>query len=302
MICVKSRFDFNKITERIMPTHMKKRLAGFTLIELLVVIAIIAILAAILFPAFSRARENARRASCMSNLKQIGLGLLQYTQDYDENYPAAGLHYDSTLGAYQALGYGWAGDIYPYVKSAQVFVCPSDSSEMIAPNNTVAYTALPRISYSINSAIFFNLYAYGGYPSPAGKLTAFNAPSKTVMLLETSSQRTDVTDSNERLSAAAPGIQRPFANGAQEYGQYDTGYLGKMSVTTLNFNITKFRSPGGRHLEGANYSFADGHVKWLKGASVSPGYAPKTTTAAQVGGQLAAGTGNTVFEATFSPM
>ena len=162
--------------------------------------------------------------------------------------------------------------------------------------------ALPRISYSINSAIFFNLYAYGGYPSPSGKLTAVNAPTKTVMLLETSSQRTDVTSSDENLSAAAPGIQRPFAKGAAEYGQYDTGYLGKMTTTSLKFNITKFRSPDGRHPEGANYSFADGHVKWLEGASVSPGYAPKTITAAQVGGQLAAGTDNTVFEATFSPM
>src|SRR4028118_675254 len=62
---------------------------GFTLIELLVVIAIIAILAAILFPVFSRARENARRASCMSNLKQIGLGVMQYVQDYDERYPSS---------------------------------------------------------------------------------------------------------------------------------------------------------------------------------------------------------------------
>jgi prepilin-type N-terminal cleavage/methylation domain-containing protein len=145
--------------------YQKSDRKGFTLIELLVVIAIIAILASILFPVFGRARENARRASCASNLKQIGLGLLQYTQDYDESYPAAGLHYDSQLGRDQALGYGWAGDIYPYVKSAQVFACPSDSSEMIAPNNTAAYTGLPRISYAINSAIYFNLYAYGGYPA-----------------------------------------------------------------------------------------------------------------------------------------
>src|SRR5687767_6194063 len=63
------------------------RKSGFTLIELLVVIAIIAILAAILFPVFARARENARRASCQSNLKQVGLGFVQYTQDYDERYP-----------------------------------------------------------------------------------------------------------------------------------------------------------------------------------------------------------------------
>src|SRR5262245_47450508 len=87
---------------------------GFTLIELLVVIAIIAILAAILFPVFARARENARRSSCQSNLKQIGLGFLQYKQDYDERW---------------AGGWGqasmWTIVLDPYVKSAQIYKCPS---------------------------------------------------------------------------------------------------------------------------------------------------------------------------------
>src|SRR5436853_4324942 len=93
----------------------KKRKAAFTLIELLVVIAIIAILAAILFPVFSRARENARRASCQSNLKQIGLGIFQYIQDYDEKYPPA------VGGGVAASGnYGWADEIQPYLKSTQI--------------------------------------------------------------------------------------------------------------------------------------------------------------------------------------
>src|SRR5438874_9564256 len=92
------------------------RTQGFTLIELLVVIAIIAILAAILFPAFARARENARRSSCQSNLKQIGLGMAQYTQDYDEMLPSC-----------QMGGQGFDTLINPYVKSAQVWKCPSDA-------------------------------------------------------------------------------------------------------------------------------------------------------------------------------
>jgi prepilin-type N-terminal cleavage/methylation domain-containing protein/prepilin-type processing-associated H-X9-DG protein len=118
---------------------------GFTLIELLVVIAIIAILAAILFPVFARARENARRASCQSNLKQIGLGFAQYYQDYDEKMPGTG-----PLGKFVGTGAGtngqWMqgpagvactnnapclpadGALNPYTKSTQIFICPSDTN------------------------------------------------------------------------------------------------------------------------------------------------------------------------------
>ncbi len=115
-----------------MPSHKSSRY-GFTLIELLVVIAIIAILAAILFPVFARARENARRASCMSNVRQLGLGFMQYTQDYDERYPKF-ISATPLAGDVEAL---WpAGDlywsnwilrIYPYVNNYQVFNCPSDN-------------------------------------------------------------------------------------------------------------------------------------------------------------------------------
>jgi prepilin-type N-terminal cleavage/methylation domain-containing protein len=92
---------------------------GFTLIELLVVIGIIAILASILFPVFARARENARRASCQSNLKQIGLGIMQYTQDYDERFPNAGSAYDLP-GPVDAT---WDLVIQPYVKSTSPGSC-----------------------------------------------------------------------------------------------------------------------------------------------------------------------------------
>src|ERR1035437_1858197 len=93
--------------QRVINRHPGAALRGFTLIELLVVIAIIAILAAILFPVFAKARENARRASCMSQLKQLGLGMMQYTQDSDEAYPA-GLKNNNNW-----LGIGWAGAINP---------------------------------------------------------------------------------------------------------------------------------------------------------------------------------------------
>lgn len=98
---------------------------GFTLIELLVVIAIIAILAAILFPVFARAREKARQSSCLSNTKQLILGILMYAQDYDERLPL-----DGTLplsGAYPQAPF-WDARILPYVKNEQIFVCPSAAS------------------------------------------------------------------------------------------------------------------------------------------------------------------------------
>src|SRR5438105_732485 len=106
------------------PNHKGRN--GFTLIELLVVIAIIAILAAILFPVFARARDNARRSACQSNLKQIGLGVLQYVQDYDERLPLQGDDscytpsttgfMDSTCSTPSALR-----SIQPYIKSTQVY-------------------------------------------------------------------------------------------------------------------------------------------------------------------------------------
>jgi prepilin-type N-terminal cleavage/methylation domain-containing protein len=139
---------------------------GFTLIELLVVIAIIAILAAILFPVFARARENARRASCMSNLKQIGLGVMQYVQDYDEKYPGpmyASKYFTgpstwqlatkgdgSPGGTYTTLAPDesvrdhfktWADSIFPYVKSVQIFKCPS------------SYVDPDALSYAYSSGI-----------------------------------------------------------------------------------------------------------------------------------------------------
>src|SRR3954468_11388757 len=104
---------------------MRRRNQGFTLIELLVVIAIIAILAAILFPVFAQAREKARQSSCASNMKQLGLGILQYVQDFDEQFPIG----SATAGSV-GIGYtgGWAHPIIPYLKNVDVYKCPNDST------------------------------------------------------------------------------------------------------------------------------------------------------------------------------
>jgi prepilin-type N-terminal cleavage/methylation domain-containing protein/prepilin-type processing-associated H-X9-DG protein len=116
---------------------MLKRKSAFTLIELLVVIAIIAILAAILFPVFAQAREKARSAACLSNIKQLTLGFLMYSQDYDESFPQWdwSCSYSNGPESYCGLKPGerdnasslWLNAIYPYVKNAQVYKCPSDA-------------------------------------------------------------------------------------------------------------------------------------------------------------------------------
>jgi len=98
-----------------------RRLRAFTLIELLVVIAIIAILAAILFPVFAKAREKARQSSCASNLKQLGLGFVQYCQDYDERAPYLNYNGGNPLGRH------WQDLLEPYAKNTQLWLCPSTS-------------------------------------------------------------------------------------------------------------------------------------------------------------------------------
>lgn len=113
--------------------------SGFTLIELLVVIAIIALLAAILFPVFARARENARRASCLSNLKQIGLGVIQYGQDYDERLP---LQNGSYVGDFTTSGSAsWQKGIYPYTKSWQILTCSSAIYASGSGDNRTSYVS-----------------------------------------------------------------------------------------------------------------------------------------------------------------
>jgi prepilin-type N-terminal cleavage/methylation domain-containing protein/prepilin-type processing-associated H-X9-DG protein len=150
---------------------------GFTLIELLVVIAIIAILASILFPVFARARENARRSSCLSNTKQLGLATLQYTQDYDEKLPPS-----LSSGSGSSEVDTWFMHIQPYTKSKQLFFCPSDSS--INQNYQLAGA---NLSYGWNF-VYLTLAACTPMDYGCGgvSLASINQVSETILLADRS--------------------------------------------------------------------------------------------------------------------
>lgn len=206
-----------------MKFNYSSRLRGFTLIELLVVIAIIALLAAILFPVFGRARENARRSSCQSNLKQVGLGIKQYLQDYDERYPnvPAGAPTDNA----------WAYVLNPYTKSEQIFQCPSDSAALPTDATLVERS---------RAAGFADYYINGNLATSSG--------SGVVESLLSNSANTIMN--GEAVSTTGNG-----------WTLKPTG--------TLTGGVGSAASA--RHLDGANYSFADGHVKWLLDTKVLSG-------------------------------
>jgi prepilin-type N-terminal cleavage/methylation domain-containing protein/prepilin-type processing-associated H-X9-DG protein len=213
------------------------RKTGFTLIELLVVIAIIAILAAILFPVFARAREKARQTSCASNMKQLGLAGIMYKTDYDGLIDYWYMWAGSNI-------YFWWERWQPYVKNQQIFICPSAPAisawGLPAQYNTKATDYFPlwyqSTWWGIPAPIGGNAMGGGSLRGPAYSTAAY--PSETMFL----------------RPAQVPAL-------LEGYGVYNSANLNQAQIGYTGWTDTDTRSY--RHNQGWNASFVDGHVRWI---------------------------------------
>ena len=217
---------------------------GFTLIELLVIIAIIAVLAAFLLPALAKAREGSRRSSCASNLKQIGLGLTQYLQEYDEVMPASA-YGGVAVETNNSTQYKWMDAIFPYIRSERAFVCPSDDGAryIYSKNLKAGQTSTDYGSYGQNGAY----RSAGDFQTPPRsstylvKLSSIAVPAATVWATDTSN--------------------REEVNGSYGFTWTDAANVPPVNIIDGRRELDKIVE---RHLETTNVLWCDGHVKSVK--------------------------------------
>ncbi|MDR3708758.1 MAG: DUF1559 domain-containing protein [Capsulimonadaceae bacterium] len=233
---------------------------GFTLIELLIVIAIIAVLSTVLLPVFASAREKARQATCASNMRQIGVGILAYAQDNDEVLPISEISDPSSYSS--TSNEGWQYEIEPYVKanvnqvliadqglSKSIYVCPDYNY-----NVALGYT-LPSSSYAVN------YWFFGDYQNGASATVARS--SVQLSQLTTPAQDIFLTETVEDVTLTA-GVDDPT-----EFVHVSS--WPKISNSTIYWLLAR-----NRHGGGCNYLLGDGHVKWF--VAPSPSYTLLGTT------------------------
>lgn len=230
-----------------------RRRSGFTLIELLVVIAIIAILAAILFPVFAQAREKARTISSNSNVRQLGLAIRMYVQDFDERFPFGG--WIPNFGAGNNGSWEWQNTCAPYIKNKGIYYCPSSGDMDEDPNNPQAW------HWNRNPVSYLYNNQWGRDRNPK-KDSAAVEPASTWLLIDGHSDW---------------GCSNNVCEGVDWMGRPDTTWL--MEDTTFGSDarlITGWLPWQGftwglpRHNAGANVCYSDGHVKYIKVCPSTP--------------------------------
>lgn len=229
-----------------MPNRRPAR--GFTLVELLTVIGIIALLTAILFPVFARVRENARRTACQNNLRNVGMAMAQYIQDYDDGMLSGGYYNAEPSPTGWGVGWWyWYDLIQPYVKNTQILRCPSG----------VQYYADPPVMghYGVNGDVIQNIL--WGPPLKATKLVA---PSVTYMVFDAGQYEP------HSMYCVNPGGPNGtmYIPGSEDAGMPQVDPTGPNQIWGALMNDYKH----GRHFGGANVLFCDGHVKWLSTATI----------------------------------
>jgi prepilin-type N-terminal cleavage/methylation domain-containing protein/prepilin-type processing-associated H-X9-DG protein len=277
-------------------TALRGRHSAFTLIELLVVIAIIAILAAILFPVFAQAREQARKTSCLSNAKQWGLGILMYTQDYDENY-VMGWNYTAP-GILRDNGYPNGGQVYrswfpwctavqPYIKNNSLALCPDN------PWNSFILSAYPVARQQIYCTYGFNYGYLGTYNPTDGSfcnpltLAAVNRAANTVMLADCQGPdwAVDTTHTYVWSEPIGPIVEPPDAYLSANVF-FSSGW-GNQSDDTIDYDYPGYGGVAWRHSGstgispgvpttvmpsgGASTVFCDGHAKFYRVGGLAAG-------------------------------
>lgn len=225
-----------------MPLSSPPRRRGFTLIELLVVMAIIAILAAILFPVFARARDKARQTACLSNARQIGMAVMQYVQDADETFPS--IH----LSKYLVL-------VQPYAKSEDLWKCPNESGRYIV--SAGAALSDPPVARNVDISWAANGAVLGGWDDSAPKaLSRLREPAGTVLLAESLVREPAPASGNVAEAGFDACLDMRHVWWHRQYngnvgGTFPYGALGGGRLAA-------------RHAGGNNFVYGDGHAKWVK--------------------------------------